>query len=742
VGISDNLKISSVDCRYVLLEAVYTSPDNTAITITNKTKDVIAFLERHSGKIIAFDTETNSTRIFGNPSFKMVGIGFSCDNASIYLDYSKRDFETIQRSLTRISELKPKLIAFNLTFDAAVLSFYLGGVRKGEPGWLKYTDDAYFLLRMFGSEGWDGQRFDLKSAMRDLLSWRDTNEYERDEWLLSRGYIAGATGIRETATPEERESIKERVALGRKEGKCYKPNKGMMHLVPADILGKYCALDSYATWLLYTEVLLPVVEKFRTPFYDKWMHPAYLMQIRNAVDNYRHGIKIDRKLLNLFIKETTTAVEKAEKQIYIDFAPEIRTVNTFKLEKFKATHCPAQQFKAVKVRKEPVKFTKKGTLNKQWLKWKYLTTKVDINPIPTVNYENHVRKIARLKALHRGRIEPTTKFDKMWSFNINSVPDKINLLYGTEGKYHEIIKEHTGSDWKDRGLFKLLTNDVELNMTDSGGLPTGKSVLLAFGDRTKSLIQVNKVSKQLQFAVKCRSMLTPDNFLHISFKVPGTLTLRNSGAGGLNLQNLPKVINYLRCWIPRSSKYIINQQDFKSVEPAVLTEASHDETLWELFGPDANPCADVYIHTAVKMGGELGRPFIKGGYDPKNPDPVIVGKLKKEFKDLRNAAKVLKLSGDYGSGATKQWQTLRIQGFKYTKAQVKHMNEDFWIAYSGIKKFQELLKEELEMNPNTALQKEFNRLSRDYENPDGVIDASLNDMYPDTDGEFELDEWE
>jgi hypothetical protein len=52
------------------------------------------------------------------------------------------------------------------------------------------------------------------------------------------------------------------------------------------------------------------------------------------------------------------------------------------------------------------------------------------------------------------------------------------------------------------------------------------------------------------------------------------------------------------------------------------------------------------------------------------------------------------------------------------------------------------IQEELEMNPNAALQKEFNRLCRDYENPDGIINATLNDMYPDTDGEFELDEWD
>jgi hypothetical protein len=51
------------------------------------------------------------------------------------------------------------------------------------------------------------------------------------------------------------------------------------------------------------------------------------------------------------------------------------------------------------------------------------------------------------------------------------------------------------------------------------------------------------------------------------------------------------------------------------------------------------------------------------------------------------------------------------------------------------------IQEELEMNPNASLQKEFNRLSREYENPDSVTDATLNDMYPDTDGEFDLEEW-
>lgn len=52
------------------------------------------------------------------------------------------------------------------------------------------------------------------------------------------------------------------------------------------------------------------------------------------------------------------------------------------------------------------------------------------------------------------------------------------------------------------------------------------------------------------------------------------------------------------------------------------------------------------------------------------------------------------------------------------------------------------IQEELDMNPNPSLQKEFNRLCREYENPDGVIDATLNDMYPETGGEFDIDEWD
>ena len=51
-------------------------------------------------------------------------------------------------------------------------------------------------------------------------------------------------------------------------------------------------------------------------------------------------------------------------------------------------------------------------------------------------------------------------------------------------------------------------------------------------------------------------------------------------------------------------------------------------------------------------------------------------------------------------------------------------------------------KEELEMLGDISLLEKFEKLSDEYDNPESVTDATLNMMYPETDGEFDLDEWD
>lgn len=52
------------------------------------------------------------------------------------------------------------------------------------------------------------------------------------------------------------------------------------------------------------------------------------------------------------------------------------------------------------------------------------------------------------------------------------------------------------------------------------------------------------------------------------------------------------------------------------------------------------------------------------------------------------------------------------------------------------------LKEELEMLGDLELLDKFDELCERYETPENIIDGILKDMYPDTDGEFDLDEWD
>ena len=52
------------------------------------------------------------------------------------------------------------------------------------------------------------------------------------------------------------------------------------------------------------------------------------------------------------------------------------------------------------------------------------------------------------------------------------------------------------------------------------------------------------------------------------------------------------------------------------------------------------------------------------------------------------------------------------------------------------------LQEELEMSRDSVLIRKFEKLCDSYDNPDSIADATLKDMYPETEGEFDLDECE
>jgi hypothetical protein len=76
---------------------------------------------------------------------------------------------------------------------------------------------------------------------------------------------------------------------------------------------------------------------------------------------------------------------------------------------------------------------------------------------------------------------------------------------------------------------------------------------------------------------------------------------------------------------------------------------------------------------------------------------------KEKFKNLRNVAKALVLSDDYGSGAYKKWQSLKIQGFDFTMKQVEEMHNKLAEVYKGKRAFGAKLKREWERNKGWVL---------------------------------------
>jgi hypothetical protein len=701
-----SLKIQSFDGRFSILKPKSVPPSQCQIHLTQSEGEVYSFLRQvilvDQDDAIAFDTETTGLTVFGDKSFRAVTLGFCHGNKAISLDLRDKSEKQIRAILFQVklllSSRKLQLIAHNLNYDAAVVARYLGCVRK--VGWMPYKYCTYSIFRYLSSEGWDGQSHSLKFAMTEMLLWDETNDTEQNEWLINNGYISTAD-----ADDVDEESVA-KVRAKLLAGKNYKPDKSQMWRVPHEILGKYNALDCFATYQLYREILLPCMHKYTTDFFKWWHSGPMLTTIRNAVDNYQKGIFVDIDILKLYHTKLRKSLSKLQQEFMLNNNKLYWEIATEKFNKFVEEHEPNGKYKKTPAEtKEPVKYTKAGYLTCGWKKW-YLKRKRSSVPELTANYKKFLGKKRWLKRLIKSGVVADKAIKKEvkglypYLFNPNSRDDKIRFLY--EGVEYTIVREHN-----DRrvGRIRLNRNQVELDMTDSGGIPVGKAAIIAVGGSRHIFNRYNRELKKEQFTSNCINKIENsfDGMLHMPYKVPGTNTMRLSGDGGLNLQNLVKDAEFLRAWRPRNlDRDIIYQSDISSLEPNVFTEFSRDDTMLGIYGPGAKP-NDIYIYTAALIGGSLGQCFLDEGYDPKNPTKEIIGQCKKKFKTTRNAAKCIQLSDDYRSGAYKKWQSLRILGFDFTLEEITDIQARLDNVFAGKRAFIARLEREWERNKGFIL---------------------------------------
>lgn len=499
--------------------------------------------------LVAFDVETKGLEPW-LPDTKVVGFSLATGGSSCYLDCSSFgfDFPPVRHLFELLITRKCRLLAHNWFFDG----HWLLDSHPDQYERLKVESCTYLVYKLLATEGWDGQSWGLKDAQTSLLGWQDTNERELDEWLVGNGWVGQNASKKFTEEMTSRQRIRHYYSednLDKNGRKKVKPSKGEMWRAPRDILGKYCCLDSHSTWLLYTEVLHPVVNKYRElPEYIN----AYMELLDLLIRQQQRGIEIQEERLAEVVKQWEKKCEDAL-TAFLEHSEVSKYAKEWFDRKFKEEYLdkePERYKKPPKKPKEPKMYKKDGSYSKVYLsyiedrlpRWEHAVA----NPEQSKNWERWVERRQKM-------VEECT-------LNLNSGDQLCWLFYERLG--YPVAK-----------------------YTDSGEPSIDKKVVGLLGEPGKLLRDYGIVDKERSYMQSCLDKQY-QGVLHPGFRVPGTLTGRLAGAGGFNAQQQPKVQEYLECFTARKG-YKWVQCDVTSLEKVVLAELSKDPALWSLYGPGA-----------------------------------------------------------------------------------------------------------------------------------------------------------
>ena len=586
------------------------------------------------------DLETRGTDPLA-PEAQVVGIGVSSHWGTFYAETHDKD--AWHHFLVRTHQENVPLLAHNVVFDAAWIAAEFARSQQRDDGWM-YAPDfhnwrmcTYAAYRWLACEGFLGQKYGLKQAMVELLGWEESNEGELDQWLIDNGYAMPHGGA----------------------------DKSQMWRAPSEILGKYCWYDAEATYLIWTEILKPKMDKFA--IFEKYAE-AFMCLVEHVIWQKLRGIHIDRdQLQNYQHHLVNTCQSLAENFIAAPNVNQCVTQFNLKVIEEQAAKEPNKFKKVPELGQEPKKYTKDGKLSISWEKWDEKRQQLE-NHVPeiTIPWKKWYEKYTTLSEV--GTKDPLSPHAKdLGLFNLDSAKHKQWLFY--EGLKYEAT----------------MFTDNEENPQPA----VDEDALRMLVPHGPMLIEYNERNKILSMVEGCLSKMR-GNLLHVGLKCPGTYTGRLGGADGLNVQNVPKDAGYLSCWKP-SPGYKLVTFDISALEPHVLALASGDPTLMRIYGPQSTGWDDIYLSVGSQLGGEVEDRIRAAGYDPFTNTKESVGKAKKEAKHARQIAKVIHLAASYGASANKIRQALGLQGIEVSSQQAKSMHEKYWKLFAQVKAYEQFL---------------------------------------------------
>ena len=585
----------------------------------------------HANEPVVLDLETTGLH---PRSSRVVGFALATSAGSTYfhIGESGQAYEMFVRICQEFDAQQTPLVAHNVAFDSCFL-----------PTACNWVFCTYAAYKHLASEGYAGQKWDLKSAQVEMLGWEDKGDVELVEWLTE-----------------------------------HKLTKGDMWRAPKDILGKYCALDAESTWQLYNHVLLPTVNRF--PAYKDY-HTRFLDLVWHVREMRMEGIHVDAEQLAQY--NHTLQGRIADKRTAFlsdpDVLPNVTNFNTRVFEEECLAKEPAKYRKGEELGNEPAKFKKDGGISLNWVKWDQRRQELE-GKEPEVS-QNWVRWNEKHQAFQDG----------LRNFIQEDLYKDLGLFNPQSSKHKQWL------------FYEVLQYEAKV-FTDNENNPqpaVDEEALQGFGRPGALLISLNNDLKLQSMVQSCLDKLD-GNLLRVGLKCPGTYTGRLGGSDGLNVQNVPKDEGYLQCWTPPPGHKLLIL-DFASLEPHVLAAASLDPTLMRIYGPQSTGWDCIYLSVGSQLGGRVESMIRAAGYDPLENTKESVAYAKKEAKDARQIAKVIHLAASYGARPRKIAQTLQLNGLDITLDQAEDMFNRYWALFAKVKEYEQFLQAQWERNDGWIL---------------------------------------
>lgn len=251
--------------------------------------------------------------------------------------------------------------------------------------------------------------------------------------------------------------------------------------------------------------------------------------------------------------------------------------------------------------------------------------------------------------------------------NLKSVPQLIEFLYGKKGLKLPIIR-YTEDKKTKKQTDRPSTSEetlLELKNHDKSGF-------------LEALLKYREASKLYStYIIGIRSQLNPDNTLHGSFLITGTVTGRLSSREP-NLQNMPRDttasdIKYMFVCPPGK---VMMQLDYSQAEMRVAAAWSKETTMLEWFRTGH----DIHLATACKKLGLEYDDIIKIYEDEDNPEY-------KYWKKERKAAKTIGFGVLYQQGANHLKETLSEPGKPVSKEEAQVFLDEWYATFPKIRGF-------------------------------------------------------